>query len=102
MKTFPTRNVGLLKRNDTYEGKTIEQQLAEKMAGEEIEMGGKQLFWTFKKDGVLSETNIRTDKWDILQSAREQIERNKAKTKENFAKKPEGGGESTPGKVAKQ
>lgn len=66
---------GQLKRNTTYEGQSIEQQIAERMEGGTIELGGKALLYTERKDGVLPETNIRTDRFDIAQQAYYAVEK---------------------------
>lgn len=62
-------------RNKSYEGKPIERMISDRLSGDPIEVGGKALMYTLREDGVLPETNIRTDKWDIAQSAIDARER---------------------------
>lgn len=78
MRKVSTKIKGIIRKNDTYEGECIEQMLQKRMAGEEIEIGtGKELVYTERKDGVLPITNIRTDRFDVAQSAMDLRERNR-------------------------
>lgn len=92
MRKIITSNKGLIKRNTSIEGKSIERMLSDKMAGEEIEMTGKALMYTERKDGVLPITNIRSDRFEIAMEANDNKERliiaktNEFKKKENEAK----------------
>lgn len=61
----------------TYEGESIEQQIARRMTGSDIEIGGKAMLYTERKDGVVPITNIRSDRFDMAQSALDSIERNR-------------------------
>lgn len=70
-------NTGIIRRNETYEAKSIETMLAERMDGQDIEMGGKALLYTEKKDGVIPETNIRSDRWDLAMMALDSVERSR-------------------------
>lgn len=75
MRKIFMRNQGKIKKNETYEGKSLEEALADKIAGEEIELGGKALLYSERKDGVLPITNIRTDRWDIAMMALDSVEK---------------------------
>lgn len=66
---------GQLKINDTYEGESIEQQIAKRMEGGDIDIGGKQQVYTERKDGVLPITNIRSDRFDMAMMAIDAVER---------------------------
>lgn len=86
---------GVIRRNKTVEAKSIEQMLADKIEGEAIELGGKALLYTERKDGVLPLTNIRTDRFDIAMEAIDTVERSRVarrdkpvseKTKEDSGK----------------
>lgn len=69
MRSVQMQISGRLKKNKTYEGRSIEQLLKEKMEGESVELGAKPLLYTMRIDGVLPETDIRTDKWDMAMNA---------------------------------
>ena len=61
--------------NDTFEGNCIEQEMhiatTEKRP---IERNAIQsCFYTRRKNGVLPETDIRTDRWDLAQKAMNKI-----------------------------
>lgn len=73
MRTVIMKGKGKLNVNDTYEGESIETLVAKRMEGGEIELGGKALLYTERKDGVLPETNIRTDKFDLALMAQDAI-----------------------------
>lgn len=78
---------GLIKRNTSYEAESIEQMLRKAKEGESIELGGKELLYTEKRDGVLPVTNIRADKWDIAQQAMDTVERTRAAKEKEYMKK---------------
>lgn len=78
---------GIIKRNTSYEAESIEQMLRKAKEGESIELGGKELLYTEKKDGVLPATNIRTDKWEIAQDALDTVERTRAVKEQEYIKK---------------
>lgn len=89
----PTR---LLKRNESYEALSIEQQVRMVMNGEQIEMKGKQMIYTERKDGVLPETNIRTDRFQEAQNALDYVERSRiAKRTEKEAQEANSASEPT-------
>lgn len=52
-----------------YEGETIEHKVQRIVLNNEPIEDGAEIIYTEKKDGVLPQYNIRTDKWDIAQSA---------------------------------
>lgn len=80
---------GVIKRNETYEGKSIEMMIAERMEGEKIELGGKALLYTERKDGVVPETNIRSDRFDLAMMAHDTVERARVSKRDAIGKKPE-------------
>lgn len=86
MRKVKLPRTGLIKRNETYEAKSIEQMLADKMAGETIELGGKALLYTDRKDGVLPETNIRSDRFELAQDALDTVERTRRAKRDAFSK----------------
>lgn len=52
-----------------YEGETIEHKVQRIVLNKEPIEDGAEIIYTEKKDGVLPQYNIRTDKWEIAQSA---------------------------------
>lgn len=78
---------GIIKRNTSYEAESIEQMLRKAKEGESIELGGKELLYTEKKDGVLPITNIRTDKFDLAMEALDTVERTRAVKEKEYMKK---------------
>lgn len=82
----PTRR---LKVNQSFEGETIETQLKRMMDGETIETKGKPLLYTEKKDGVLPETNIRSDRFQLAQDAIDYVNRSNIAKRDEFAKQTE-------------
>lgn len=59
----------LLKKNTSYEGESIEQKIARIIeSGEPIDAAAP-IIYTDRKDGVLPEYDIRTDRWEIAQDA---------------------------------
>lgn len=80
------RSKRLFQVNNTYEGKSIEQEIAERMEGNNIELGGKALLYTEKKDGVLPETDIRSDKFELAMIAKDKVERMRIVKKDNIGK----------------
>ena len=54
---------------ETYAGETIEEKVNKILTQNEPIADGAQLNYTERKDGVLPQYDVRTDKWDIAQSA---------------------------------
>ena len=55
---------------DTYQGETIEQKCERITQSKEPISDGAPIVYTEKKDGVLPQYDIRTDKWEIAQNAK--------------------------------
>ena len=63
-----TKNVPLettLEINDSYIGETIEQRVEKMVYNNEPIADGSPLIYTDRRKGVIPETNIRTDRFDI-------------------------------------
>ena len=63
-----------LKGNDYFEGTSIEQEM--KVATQTKQMpdiNKQQIFYTRRQDGVLPETDIRTDRWEFAQNAQQHV-----------------------------
>ena len=66
---------GKIEVNESYEAETIETTIAKLMgSGEGIDDTVQQMF-TERKDGVLPETDIRTDRFDIAIEAMSKVEK---------------------------
>lgn len=53
----------------SYEGEPIEHKVQRIVLNNEPIEDGAEIIYTEKKDGVLPQYNIRTDKWEIAQNA---------------------------------
>lgn len=58
----------------TFEGETIEQKVRRVVENKEPISDGAPIVYTEKKDGVLPQFNIRTDKWDIALDAMDKVQ----------------------------
>ena len=54
---------------ESFEGEAIEKKVAKLLENNEPITDGAPIIYTEKKDGVLPQYDIRTDKWEIAQSA---------------------------------
>ncbi len=70
--------------NESIEGQSIEEKMRQNvMSGQPIENAAPMIY-TDKKDGVLPQYDIRTDRWDIALNATDKVARAQiAKTQEN-------------------
>lgn len=78
--------------NKSYQGETIEEMLERlTTTNEPIDSATVPPMYTERADGVLPETNIRTDRWEIAREAMEAV------SKAGIAKRksPEGHGETS-------
>lgn len=64
--------------NDSYEAESLERKIERMISNKEDMDHSVPLTYTEKKNGVLPEYNIRTDKWEIATDAMDQIARVKA------------------------
>ena len=94
-----SHNVGF-KPLETYEGETIEEKVARVVENNEPITDGAPLVYTEKKDGVLPQYNIRTDKWEIAQATMDKVNREKIakgmQVENNEEKDADGDGEESP------
>lgn len=75
MRKITIKPTNRLIRNESYEGNTIEKQLREMKNGTIIEFQNKPEIYTAKKDGVRPETDIRTDKFELMLGATDKLSR---------------------------
>ena len=73
---------------ESYEGESIEKKVAKLIENNEPITDGAPIIYTEKKDGVLPQYDIRTDKWEIAQSAMDLANASKI-VKSKGLKKPE-------------
>lgn len=73
---------------ENFEGETLETKVARLLENNEPITDGAPIIYTEKKDGVLPQYDIRTDKWDIAQSAMDLANASKI-AKSKGMKKPE-------------
>lgn len=67
----------------TYEGESIETKVRRVVENKEPITDGAPIVFTEKKDGVLPQFNIRTDKWDIALDAMDKVQASRiAKSKQ--------------------
>lgn len=62
--------------NNAFEGRTIEEELAEFMAGGAVPDDLRKIhepIYTERKDGVLPQYDIRTDRWELAQEAMDKV-----------------------------
>lgn len=93
MRRVKIKKTRLLKVNTSVEGNTIEEQLQKIMTGESIDLKGRGMIYTERKDGVLPQTNIRTDRFDKAMEALDYVARTHI-TKRNESIKNESVNES--------
>lgn len=73
---------------ESYEGESIEKKVSKLVENNEPITDGAPIIFTEKKDGVLPQYDIRTDKWEIAQSAMDLANASKI-AKSRGLKKPE-------------
>lgn len=73
---------------EPYEGESIEMKVSKLIENNEPITDGAPIIYTEKKDGVLPQYDIRTDKWEIAQSAMDLANASKI-AKSKGLKKPE-------------
>lgn len=72
-----------LQRNERYEGERIEKKVARITTNKEPITDGAPLIYTDRKDGVLPNYDIRTDRMEIAQEAMDKVSKShKAKREE--------------------
>lgn len=71
-----------IKQNDSYEGETIEQKIVRIMSNKEPISDGAPLVYTDRKDGVLPDYDIRTDRFEIAVDAMDKVTRSEIAKRE--------------------
>ena len=87
MKTTIIPNLlGRIQSVEIQEGETIEEKVRRIVNNNEPITDGAPIIFTEKKDGVLPEYNIRTDRWDIALDAMNKMEMARKARKETEVK----------------
>lgn len=69
--------------NTSYEGETIEQKIRRIVNNKEPISDGAPLIYTERKDGVLPEYDIRTDRFEIAIDAMDKVSKSHIAKREN-------------------
>lgn len=84
MKTAKlTKCVGRMESVTTYEGETIEAKVNRIVNNKEPITDGAPIIYTERKDGVLPEYDIRTDRWSIAIDAMDKVNMDRLAKREN-------------------
>ena len=75
--------VGRMESVTTYEGETIETKVNRIVNNGEPITDGAPIIYTERKDGVLPEYDIRTDRWDIAIEAMDKVNMDRFAKREN-------------------
>ena len=73
MRTPNTLKKELVSNNDITKGKSIEEEMRIAESTKIPIQATAPTIYTARKDGVLAETNIRTDRWEIAQKAMDSV-----------------------------
>lgn len=78
--------------DDKLEGETLESKIAKMVKNKEpINAEGVNMIYTERKKGVLAETNVRTDRWEIATDAMGIVEKTHKAKRDNHLRIEEGG-----------
>lgn len=74
---------GRMESVTTYEGETIETKVNRIVNNKEPITDGAPIIYTERKDGVLPEYDIRTDRWNIAINAMDKVNMDRFAKREN-------------------
>lgn len=77
MYNVKVRNISTLKVNEATEGETIEDRLERLTTTDEPIQAESPIIYTERKDGVLPQYDIRTDKWSLANEAADIMSKNR-------------------------
>lgn len=89
----------IIKRNKSFEGEGLEEEIIRRLEGQEVELGTKTLGYTLREDGVVAMTNIRSDKFELAQEAHDYVSRSIIAKGKNFTVTKNEEGDSSTGEV---
>ena len=79
---YPTTSLNSI---ETFEGETLEQKIDRILTHKEpIKDEGVALIYSERKKGVLPETNVRTDRWEIATDAMDKVAGSKIAKRKEF------------------
>jgi len=82
------KQTGSIAINNSYEGERIEEKVERFMNGGEAISDTAEMIYTERKDGVLAEYNIRTDRFDVAIEAMDYVTKSeRAKVIDMYPKK---------------
>lgn len=76
-------------KTEIYEGESIENKMRRVIQNKEPITDGAPIIYTEKKDGVLPQFDIRTDKWEIALDAMDKVQGNRIAKSKEFMKQLE-------------
>lgn len=79
----------LLKVNNSLEGETIEMRVEKIISNKEPISDSAEIIYTDRKDGVLPDYDIRSDKWDYAIDAMDKVNKARISKREEYYKKRE-------------
>lgn len=85
--------------NESYIGEMIEQKVERIMTNSEPISDGAPIIYTERKDGVMPEYDVRTDRWDVAIDAMDKVTKSHKAKREESAKERE---DKKRGKEAKE
>ena len=86
---YPTTSIEV---DDKLEGETLEEKVAKMVKNKEpINAEGIGMIYSERKKGVLPETNVRTDRWEIATDAMSVVEKTHKAKRDNHLRIEEGG-----------
>lgn len=86
--------------NTSYKGETIEQKIERIVNNKEPISDGAPVIYTERKDGVLPEYDIRTDRWDVAIDAMDKVSKtHRARREDRIKSKEEKEAEKTTPKI---
>lgn len=85
-----------MKVNESYEGECIEHKIQRLVKNKEPLEGSVPLTYTERKDGVLPQYDIRTDRWEIATEAMDKVAKSIIAKRDNKGEKPNIGEEIKP------
>lgn len=89
MKRTRRTNKIIMISSPSYEGEPIEKKIRRIVENKEPISDGAQIVYTEKKDGVLPQYDIRTDKWAIALDAMDKVQGARIAKSKEYLKKPE-------------
>lgn len=97
MKRIEIKNNSSLSINKSYEGESIEDKLERIIQQKEPITDGAPLVFTERKNGVMPEYNIRTDRFEVALNAMDAVQKSTMAKREAAMKASENNGANNSG-----